>query len=392
MFELFFRRWFLNFIPVWFSFRLTVKIMLQPPSLLCWLLYCDSLWAVPLQQQEQAAPLAAAQDTTRPQAAHVEWGPPQGAYITIPDPEVPVRANLLIRDVSDPKAVPSSVASLIDGHASIPILDYASAPVPSPINFPAFIPYLLQDVAAPAPSPRNVPASVPSLQDVYAPAPSPRNVPYPIPTLQDVAAPAPSPRNVPAFISTLQDVPASNSRSVPASMPSLPDISAPVPSPRNVPASVPSLEDAPATVTSHKDAPSDTEIDLVVASRPVGDESQTPIVRPVTVQETNLTVQQTTNASTPTVKWGQDRMLGLLAAQLSTVPVPVPGKVTPTLFLWMPIRYTLLDVSLKIFLPDSYDVNNLSRVLNPTSCYDTVGTFNQRLFLKHYFLILGFKL
>jgi hypothetical protein len=309
--------------------------MLQLPLLLCWLLCSDSFWAVPLQQQEQTAPLAAAQDTTSPQAAHVEWGPPQGAYITVPGPKVPVRANVLIRDVSDPKAVPLSVASLTDGPASIPILDFASAPVPSPRNFPASVPSL-QDVSAPVPSPRNVPASMPSLQDVSADVPSPRNVPSSVPSLQDVSvpapsprnvlAPSPSPRNVPASVPSLQDVsvPAPSPRNVPAFVPSLQDVSSSaVPSPRNVPASVPSLVDAPATVKSDKDSPSDT----------VGDESQSLIVRRVTVQETNLTVQQTANASTPTVKWGQDRMLGLLAAQLSTVPVPVPGKVTPTLFL-----------------------------------------------------------
>jgi hypothetical protein len=360
--------------------------MLQPPSLLCWLLCCDSFWAVPLQQQEQAAPLAAAQDTTSLHAAHVEWGPPQDAYITVPGPEVPVRANLLIQDVSDVKSVPPSVVSLVDVPASIPILDYASAPVPSPTNVPASFPSLaagpsprnvpasvpslqdvsvpapspsnvpafistlqdvpasnsrnvpasmpsLQDVSAPSPSPRNVPASVPSLEDAPAPAPSPRSVPVSLPSLQGVSAPAPSPRNAPASVPSLEDVPSPNSRSVPAFVPSPRNVPASAPRPRNVPASVPSLEDAPATVTSHKDTPSDTDIDLVVASRPVGDESQTLIVRPVTLQETNLTVQQTTNASTPAVKWGQDRMLGLLAAQLSTVPVPVPGKVTPTLFL-----------------------------------------------------------
>jgi hypothetical protein len=283
--------------------------MRRTPSILCWLLCCDSFWAVPLQQQEQAAPLAAAQDITRPNAAHVEWGPPQGAYITIPELEVPVRANVLIRDVSDPKVVPPSV----------PILSNASASVPSPRNAPASIP-ILDFASAPIPSPINVPASLPSI----VPGHSPRNVPASVPSFPDVSAPAPSPTNVPYSSPTLQDVPAPNSRSVPASMPSLQDASAPAPSPRNVPASVPSFEDAPATVKSDKDSPSDT----------VGDESQSLIVRPVTAQETNLTVQST-NASTPTVKWGQDRMLGLLAAQLSTVPVPVPGKVTPTLFMWL---------------------------------------------------------
>jgi hypothetical protein len=371
--------------------------MLQPPSLLCWLLcldHLDSLWAVPLQQQEQAAPLAGAQDTTSPHTPHVEWGPPQGAYITIPELEVPLRANMLIKDVSDPKAVPLSVASVIDVPATIPILDYAYAPVPSPINIPAsfpsltpgssprysppFIPTLqdvpapisrnvptsipshqdvsvpapsprnvpasitsLQDVSARAPSPRNVPASVPSLQDVPAPAPSPRYAPAFMPSLQDVSAPAPSPRNAPYSSPTLQDVPAPNSKSVPASMPSLQDVSAPSLSPRNVPASVLSLQDAPATVKSDKDSPSDI----------VGDESQTLIVRPVTVQETNLTVQAA-NASTPTVKWGQDRMLGLLAAQLSTVPVPVPGKVTPTPYLWSKDRMLPIPFK-KICVPHS---------------------------------------
>ncbi len=237
--------------------------------LLCWLLCLDgSSLAVPV-QNGQAAPLAAAQGTALPRAVLVEWGP-RGASVPIPGLEVPVQADALLKAIPGSKEAASSVTRLKDTST---------------------VTNSLRDASTKVPMPRDLLASLPTLEDFFS--------------FYFKNASAAVPRVKDAFPLILKDVTSSI----------------------NVAAASRDTDSAPEEGSSDDFRRLAKNLPIIIGPAPplVG-EAQTLVIRPSTVQPAAILTAQTSNGAPS----ADERMLGLLAEQLNTVPFPVsiPGQVS----------------------------------------------------------------
>ncbi len=237
--------------------------------LLCCLLCLDrSSSAIPV-QNGQAAPLAAAQGTDLPRAVLVEWGP-RGAYVAIPGLEVPVQADALLKTIPGSKEAASSVTRLKDTST---------------------VTNSLRDALTKVPMPRDLLASLPTLEDFFS--------------FYFKNASAAGPNVKDAFPLRLKDVTSGI----------------------NVAAAASRYTDFAPKEGSSDDSDRRLAKNLPIIigpAPPVVGEAQTLVIRPSAMQPAAILTAQTSNGAPS----ADERMLGLLAEQLITVPfpLPVPGQ------------------------------------------------------------------